>query len=70
MASSTQFKKLSEIVDSCFVASNPNVLVDGVSNAGKVSFFQNFVETQVVSGDVNTTLLGEYIWLSKDGLPG
>jgi len=70
LASTTQFKKLSAVVDDCFVASNPNELVEGVSNAGKVTFFQNFAETKVVFGDVNTTLLGEYIWLSKDGLPG
>lgn len=52
------------------MASNPNVAASGVSNAGKVSFFLNFEETSFVFGDANTTLLGEYIWLSEDGLPG
>jgi len=70
IVSSIQFSKLSAILQGCFAASNPNIPVSGVSNAGKVSFFQNFVETNFVFGDANTTLLGEYIWLSEDGLPG
>lgn len=70
IASSEQFSKISAIVRDYFVASNPNVAASGVSNAGKVSFFLNFEETSFVFGDANTTLLGEYIWLSEDGLPG
>jgi len=70
LTSSSQFNRLSAIIDGCFAASNPNEAVDGVINAGKVSYFANFVETDAVRGDANTTLLGEYIWLSTDGLPG
>ncbi len=70
LSATIQFNRISSVLDGSFVASNPTVLIDGVTNAGKVALFKNFIETDVVYGDVNTTLLGEYIWLSYDGLPG
>jgi 50S ribosomal subunit-associated GTPase HflX len=55
LSATIQFNRISSVLDGSFVASNPTVSINGVTNAGKVALFKNFIETDVVYGDVNTT---------------